>query len=232
MIIRAVLESPMAVTVAVAPDECPDNRGPENGGAEEVFVLSPGEWKRLNRSLGYDPGAGLMLSAGQPVDEGIYDALRSAHGRTAAVRDAGRLLAFSDRSRSALVRRLTERGHSREDALYAAEFLEKKGLLDDGEACRRYAQSAVRSKHVGPRRITAYLMSCGFSAEDAKAAAASVDQEDYREALLWQIRKKCPALLESPGEVDAAARGKAMAALMRQGFSADGIRTLLRETAL
>ena len=187
MIIRSVLESPMAVTVAVAPDMVPENRepgnvDPENGGAEEIFILSPGEWKRLNRSLGYDPGAGLVLSAGQPVDEGIYDALRAAHGRTAAVRDAGGLLAFSDRSRAALVRRLTERGHSRENALYAADFLEKKGLLDDGEACRRYAQSAVRSKHVGPRRITAYLMSRGFSAEDARAAAASVDPEDYREA--------------------------------------------------
>lgn len=226
----------MAVTVAVAPDEIPENQVPENQvqenrEAEEVFVLSPGEWKRLNRSLGYDPGAGLVLSAGQPVDEGIYDALRAAHGRTAAVRDAGRLLAFSDRSRAALVRRLTERGHSREDALYAADFLEKKGLLDDGEACRRYAQSAVRSKHVGPLRIAAYLMSRGFSAEDAKAAAGSVDPEDYREALLWQIRKKCPALLDSPGELDAEERGKAMAALMRQGFSADGILTLLRETA-
>ena len=229
MIIRSVLESPMAVTVAVAPDEFPESRISENREAEEVFVLSPGEWKRLNRSLGYDPGAGLVLSAGQPLDEGIYDALRAAHGRTAAVRDAGRLLAFSDRSRAALVRRLTERGHSREDALYAADFLEKKGLLDDGEACRRYAQSAVRSKHVGPLRITAYLMSRGFSEEDARSAAGSVDPADYREALLWQIRKKCPALLDSPGELDAEDRGKAMASLMRQGFSADGIRTLLRE---
>jgi calcineurin-like phosphoesterase family protein len=69
---------------------------------------------------------------------------------------------------------------------------------------------------------------------DNRTAAASVtdlleDAADYREALLWQIRKKCPALLDSPGELDAEDRGKAMASLMRQGFSADGIRTLLRE---
>lgn len=220
MIIRSVLESPAAVTVAVAPDD---------GGGEELFVLSPGEWKRLNRSLGYDPGAGSCLCAGQPVDEGVYDALRAAHERTAAVRDAGRLLAFSDRSRAALLRRLRERGHSREAALYAARFLEEKGLLDDGEACRRYALSAVRSKHAGPRRIAAYLVSRGFSAEDARAAAESVDPGDYREALLWQIRKKCPALLEAPSALDADTRGKAMAALMRQGFGADEIRALLRE---
>ena len=220
MIIRSVLESPSAVTVAVAPDE---------GEGEELFVLSPGEWKRLNRSLGYDPAAGLVLSAPQPADEAVYDALRAAHARTAAVRDAGKLLAFSDRSRAALIRRLRERGHSREAALYAADFLEKKGLLDDGEACRRYALSAVRAKHAGPRRIAAYLVSRGFSPEDAREAAESVDPGDYREALLWQIRKKCPALLDAKSEPDADALGKAMAALMRQGFGADEIRALLRE---
>lgn len=220
MIIRSVLKSAVSVAVAVAPDE---------GGGEELFVLSPGEWKRLNRSLGYDPEAGSCLSAGQPVDEEIYDSLRAAHGRTSAVRDAGKLLSFSDRSRAGLIRRLIGRGHSREDALYAVEFLTKKGLLDDGEACLRYAQAAVRSKHTGPRRIAAYLESRGFSRRDAEEAAASVDREDYRAALLWQIRKKCPALEAAPETMTAAERGKAMAALMRQGFSADEIRAALRE---
>ncbi len=162
MIIRSVLESAVSVAVAVAPDE---------GGGEELFVLSPGEWKRLNRSLGYYPEAGSCLSAGQPVDEETYDSLRAAHGRT----------------------------------------------------------SAVRSKHTGPRRIAAYLESRGFSRQDAEAAAASVDREDYRAALLWQIRKKCPALETAPETMTAAERGKAMAALMRQGFSADEIRAALRE---
>ena len=68
MIIRSVLESPSAVTVAVAPDE---------GEGEELFVLSPGEWKRLNRSLGYDPAAGLVLSPGQPVDEAVKPVLEA-----------------------------------------------------------------------------------------------------------------------------------------------------------
>ena len=220
MIIKSVLESSIAVTVSVSPDE---------GEGEEVFVLSPGEWKRLNRSFGFDPAAGLFLSGGQPVDESVYDALRDAHGRTAAVRDAAKLLSFSDRSRTALVRRLTERGHSRENAAYAAEFLERKGLLDDGEACLRYALSAVRTKHVGSRRIEAYLLSHGFSREDAAEAVRSVDPEEYRAALLWQIRKKCPALLEPADGLTAQDREKAVSALMRQGFSADEIRSVLRE---
>ena len=220
MIIHSVLESAVSVAVAVAPDE---------GGGEELFVLSPGEWKRLNRSLGYEPEAGSCLSAGQPVDEETYDSLRAAHNRTSAVRDAGRLLSFSDRSRAGLILRLVQRGHSRVDAAYAAEFLREKGLLDDGEACRRYALSAVRSKHIGPRRIAAYLESRGFSRRDAEDAAASVDREDYRAALLWQIRKKCPALETAPETMTASERGKAAAALMRQGFSADEIRAALRE---
>ena len=218
VILSSLLITPSAVSVGISPDD-------ESG--TETFLLSPGEWKRLNRSLGYDPDAGLSLSEGQPLDEAEYEAVRRAHLRTAAVRDAANLLSFSGRSRAALLNRLKQRGHPPEAAEYAVSFLEKKGILNDAEACADYARTAVRTKRCGKLRIEAYLCSRGFAREDAEAAARAVPEEEYREALLWQIRKKTPLFSSGDAAPSADDRRKAYAALMRQGFTAGEIRDAL-----
>ena len=220
MIIISVLHSPSSVLVSLGPDDAVSS-----GGSGEVFALSPGEWKRLERSLGGGEDSPFLVP-GQPVDEPVCDAIRDAADRTKALRDAANLLNFSDRSRRALIRRLKERGHAAGAAEYAVSYLEKKGFLDDRAACEQYAASAVRSKRVGRRRIEADLLAKGFSREDAKAAAGSVPEEDFRAALDWQIRRNYPVLLEK--DADPAERRKAAAALMRKGFEAEEIRKRVR----
>ena len=93
----------------------------------------------------------VSLREGQPADDGICEAIRAAHRRTAAVRDAAALLSRSRKSRSALLNRLKQRGHPPEAAEYAVSFLEKKGILNDAEACADYARTAVRTKRCGKR---------------------------------------------------------------------------------
>ena len=220
MYIKSVIPEKDSVFVAVAPD---------SGTGEEIFALSPGEWKRLDRSLGGEEGRP-YLAAGQPVDEGIYNALRSAAERTKAVRDAASLLSASEKSRSELLRRLKERGHAPEAAEHAVALLEKKGLLDDAAACRRYAGSAVSRRRVGRARIEAELLARGYSREDARSAADSVPEEEIRAALLWQIRHNAPALLDPAA--DRRERQKAAAALVRKGFSPDEIRAALKDPDL
>ena len=219
MIVLSVLHSPSSVLVSLGPDDA------VSGGSGEVFALSPGEWKRLERSLGGGEDSPFLVP-GQPVDEPVYDAIRDAADRTKALRDAANLLNFSDRSRRALIRRLKERGHAAGAAEYAVSYLEKKGFLNDRAACEQYAASAVRSKRIGRRRIEADLLAKGFSREDAKAAAGSVPEEDLRAALNWQIRRNYPVLLEK--DADPAERRKAAAALMRKGFEAEEIRKRVR----
>ena len=220
MVISSVALSSASVTVAVSSDD---------GSGTETFLLSPGEWKRLNLSLGYDPDEGLSLPAGQPLDEPAFESLKTAGERTAAVRDAASLLSFANRSRAALLSRLIERGHSPEAAEHAVSFLEKKWLLNDAASCRAVAENAVRTRHVGPLRVIAFLVSHGYARQDAEQAAASIPPEAYREALLRQIEKRCPALAKVPCPLSPTDRKKAAAALMRQGFSAGEIRDALRE---
>ena len=212
MLVKSVIAEKNSVLVIVAPD---------GGEGEEIFALSPGEWKKLDRSLGGGEDRP-YLAAGQPVDEGICDALRAAAERTKALRDAASLLAASEKSSAELLRRLLERGHAPEFAEHAVALLEKKGLLDESAACRRYADSAVSRRHIGRARIEADLLARGYSRQDARGAAEAVSEEEIRTALLWQIRRNHPALTDKAA--DRLERQKAAAALMRKGFSAEEIR--------
>ncbi len=202
---------------------------PDDGAGEELLELSPREWKRANRLLGYDPGAGLTLSPGSPLDEEAYDALTDAARRTGALRAAAALLARSDHSRAQLLYKLRAKGYPEDAAESALERLEEKGFFDEDAACRRFAENALRSKRYGRRRILDALLAKRYPAELARAAVDALDEEDLRAALRDQIARKCPALAARPCPLDRARRQKAIAALMRLGFSAEEILEATRE---
>ena len=189
----------------------------DNGTGEEALVLSAGEWKRLTKAL--------PLCETDEITEKIYDSLHAAADRTAAVREAARLLSSSDHSAAEIRRKLRLRGISAEAAEYAVALLRKKGYLNDGDACSRYATAAMRSKHYGRRRIFDYLLAHGYEREAAEAAVEALPEEDVHEALLWQIEHKFPgiAALERPQ------KQKAVQVLMRLGFTADEIFAELKE---
>lgn len=200
-----------------------------SSGGSETLLLSLGEWKRVNRALGYDPDAGLLLSEGTPVDEAMYDALRLAAEKTGALQAAARMLSVSAVSASSLLRKLAAKGFSPDAARSAVSLLERRGLLDDAAACRNYAESAVRNKRHGRRRIVEYLVYRGFPQDAARDAAASVPDGQYREALLWQLRRKFPELAKDPASADRAEKQKAVAAMMRLGFEAEEVLAAMKE---
>ena len=198
-----------SVAVTVSPEDAPKNAG-------ETFVLSAREWAKLGERLGGE------LTPGDAVDEDLDVLLREAAGRTGALRCAAALLSGHDQSASALARKLTERGYSREAAEYAAAFLVKKGYLDERLFCQRYAEAAVRQKHIGPRRVRDDLLARGYDREAVREAVDAIDADDVRDALAWQAARKVK------DDADAGAMRKAVAALMRQGFSAEEIREYLK----
>lgn len=188
-------------------------------GGEETVVLSPGEWKRLS-------AGGPSLSESDEITPELYDRLKEAAGRTAALRDCAAFLKTRDRSETELRRKLKEKRHSPESIDAAVQYVRSRGYLNEENACLRYAESAVRTNRYGPRRIAAYLRSHGYDAAAASKAAASVPAEDYRSALLYQIKHRFSRLSAD----DPAERKKAVAALLRLGFTADEIRSALRES--
>lgn len=179
----------------------------DDAGHTETFTLSAGEWKRMNKIT---PVAHL-----DPVDEDLYDRLTSAQERTVTVREAAAILTNGDKSASAIIRKLTQKGRSKEAAEYAVELLKKRGYLNEEDACRRIAEALVRSKHYGRRRVRDYLISHGYDVRTAESAADSIPEEAVSDALGYHFTRKFRNYRELP----LPERKKATASLMRLGFT-------------
>lgn len=184
----------------------------DEAGHTETFTLSAGEWKRLNKIT---PVEHLM-----EADEDLYDRLHAAAERTITVREAAAILTNGDKSASAIMRKLTQKGRSKEAAEYAVELLKKRGYLNEEDACRRIADALVRSKHYGRRRVRDYLISHGYDVKTAENAAEEIPDEEIREALTYHLTRKFRNYTELP----MAERKKATASLMRLGFTYQEIR--------
>lgn len=191
----------------------------ETGNGEECLILSAGAYKRMSKELGYS------LNELDEVTEEMYDALHVYAEQTAAIREGARILSSGDRSAKELVRKLTSKGFSHEAAEYTVEFLRERGYFSEESACARIAEAAVRSKHYGKRRVLEYLMSHGYDASAAKNAAEAIPEEDYAEALAYQMEKKYP----DAAELTRPEQQKMIAAMMRQGFSAGEVLAYVKE---
>ena len=190
----------------------------DSEGHTETFMLSAGEWKRLNKTAPIE-------HLGE-VDEELYDRLTAAAERTITVREAAAILTNGDKSASAILRKLTQKGRSKESAEYAVELLKKRGYLNEEDACRRIAEALVRSKHYGRRRVRDYLISHGYDAKTAEIAAEEIPDEEIREALTYHLTRKFRNYTDLP----MAERKKATASLMRLGFTWQEIQNTARET--
>lgn len=184
----------------------------DEAGHTETFTLSSGEWKRLNKIT--------LVEHLMEADEDLYDRLHAAAERTITVREAAAILTSGDKSASAIMRRLTQKGRSKEAAEYAVELLKKRGYLNEEDACRRIADALVRSKHYGRRRVRDYLISHGYDTKTAEIAAEEIPDEEIREALIYHLTRKFRNYTELP----IAERKKATASLMRLGFTYQEIR--------
>lgn len=212
MFIKSIVVTPESGTVAVIIAN-------EIGTGEECLILSIGEWRRMCKSLGFTP------KELDELTEELYDTLHLSAEKTAALREAARILTNGDKSAREIRFKLTKKGFSPEAADHAVVFLEKKGYLNEDQACIRIAEAAVRAKHYGKRRIVDYLRSHGYSAEAAKNAAEAIPDEDYSEALRYQMEK----ILRRRDKDSREDRQKIIAAMMRQGFSASEIIAAMKD---
>ena len=189
----------------------------ENSGGAEHFFVSRGLWQKLTEEL--------RIEELSPINSEIYDRIALSAEMTSALKEGSRIIGNADRSESDVSRRLKQKGFSPEATEYAVAVLKKHGYLDEDEICVRVAELQLRSKHYGRRRILTYLLSHGYKSEAAEAAVNSIPDEDYRDALAYNIKKKFPNI----SDVDRQTQQKAIASLMRLGFSAGEIFDVIKE---
>lgn len=155
------------------------------------------------------------------TDEDMQDLLRQGQRRTARER-AYYLLSYRDHSKKELYDKLLKNACP-EVALEILQLVESQGLLNDEEYAGKLARYYLESKKWGGKKAYFELLRRGIDKELAKTAIDECDV-DYVVQIKVLIEKKYYDCLD-----DYKAKQKAIAALLRLGFSYDDIKTAIEE---
>ena len=154
-----------------------------------------------------------------------FDELEKISETAAAARRGAGMLAFGANSRQRLRRKLIEKGYSREASDAAVEILSNEGLIDEKKAALREAERCCAALR-GRKYISARLFSLGYRGDATADADEYLDSVDFPALCAQYIEKKMGgAIPDDPRE-----RDRAIAALMRRGFSGSDIRAAVRLT--
>ena len=156
------------------------------------------------------------------VSEETVEELRREAAICAAIEAGLRALGAVGASRRHLTEKLRMRGYSHEVAATAVEILAEKGYLKEEEGALREVEKGI-AKLWGDRRILADLQAKGYAAGAIKYAAARLHGEDGAARCAQLMRKR---RIDIPAD-EAAAR-KAVASLMRYGYTVQEIKAALK----
>ena len=187
----------------------------------ELFENGSKECKKLVVPISFCRDNGIERGIS---DEDTYAALCDAAKLCAAVRRGESILAFAQNSKSALISKLIKRGFDPDIARRAADALCERGYIDDCECIDSEIYRCLR-KNWGPKRIMNYLSQkgyCGAALEHAEEYLREVDFNFHCYALIG--KKYSGALSDERAE-----RDRAIAGLIRYGYSFSQVREAIRE---
>lgn len=163
--------------------------------------------------------ADLSLCVGLELSEAAMDSLRQSCGEASAKERAVRIISAAPVSRGELLRRLTEKGETPENAELAVAWLEELRLLDDGAVAKQIVRSGA-AKGYGAGRIRQMLYEKRIPKQLwAEALNELPPQDDAIDAFLQKrFRGATPDRKELKRAADA---------LLRRGHSWSDIRSAL-----
>lgn len=151
------------------------------------------------------------LCAGLTLEEDTYAELTCCASRSQAMSAAARIIGSRALSKGELVDKLTQKGHSRENAQAAADYMEEIGALNDGQYAKILARHYA-GRGYGTRKIQSELYRRKVPRTYWEDALSEVETpEDVLDRLIEKkLRNKVP---------DRKELGKVSAFLARRGFS-------------
>lgn len=136
------------------------------------------------------------------------------------------LLAARDRTGAELSRLLLARGFARAEAQVALDRLKAEGYLDDERFATTWARSRLRTKPMGPHRLSKELEAKGV----AEALVREVVREIYEEGEEPMAHRAMAGKRSALGRLPAPSRTLRLARFLeRRGFSREVIWRLLHE---
>jgi regulatory protein len=178
---------------------------------EPAFTVSPAVAERLGIRVGME------WAVADPHDE--------AAPRAPARESALRLLAVRARTRSELLDRLRRKGVDEETARRVVEELAEVGLVDDEAFARLWADERIRTKPVGAIRLRAELAAKGVRREIVEAVVRETYERHSEDELVRRVLERRARGRQLVGRE----RGRALAFLLRRGFSRDVSTAAIRE---
>lgn len=165
--------------------------------------------------------ASMGLSVGYELDEDAIHQLEAETELKKAKEKALTLLSYKEYTTQQLEDRLLR--HVREDAAQqAVRRMEELGLLDDDDYAVRLARDLSQRKRFGILRIRQEMRHRGLS-EEQIVYAVSLLEDNPEEQVRELLEKKYPEAWE-----DEKVKRRAFSAMMRMGYRAEDIRSVLR----
>lgn len=129
------------------------------------------------------------------------------------------ILSYSGQSRHNLISRLRQFGFADEICEETADYAVEHGLVREEAQAEHAAETYLRRKYWGRRRIMAELSARGYPEEVIREAVDAIPEEEFRRALHQIIEKKYGMPPSDPGE-----RQKMVLSLLRLGYSGSEIK--------
>ncbi|MBQ2766799.1 MAG: RecX family transcriptional regulator [Clostridia bacterium] len=205
-VIREIVPVQMGSALCVALTLCGDG-----GSEEKSFIVSDRQYAELPCLHPYEKAAGRRLTQEQVVQ------IEQAAVRHAAVSRALNLLSYGDLTEQTLVRKLLLRGIDRDAAEFAAAAMVEGGYINEEDQIEGALRVCLR-KGWGPLRIVQALRQKGFSRDVLETLPDRLAEIDFAARCAEVIERKWGSL-----PTDRLARQKAIAALMRLGYTREQI---------
>lgn len=198
--------------------------------AELYFEISDGENTERRKftvtaEMFFELGFPQNLCGNVEISCGKLDEVMVMAEKTDAIKKGLSILSFADNTKKSLVRKLMQKGFSRVSAESAADFLEESGYINEMASAELLARDIAVKKLYGPRRICSALYEKGFAKEAVDGALDSLDVD-----FAYLCAKRIKAMGGVQIFADRAKKQKAVAALLRYGYSYDDIKEAVKQS--
>jgi len=194
------------------------------GGGEFSFFTETGDRYTISLADAKRLGLHELGCDDLPVEFEDDELMESLSAKLSAIKYCTYLLSFSDKSESALRRKMREKGYTSQTVDDALEVLRQSGFTNDEGLCLKKYISIANAKLYGPHRIKSELLSKGFSVQDINNAARKCSI-DFEELLCELVEKLLPSV--KGGFSDRKELMKFKAKLSRYGYGFDTINAVL-----
>lgn len=163
------------------------------------------------------------ISEPYAADAELVAQIRYLSLRTEAIRAGLRLLEFAFNTKKALRSKLIRKGFPPESADEAVSFFAENGYIDEAGYAEALVQELAEKKKYGKARIKTELFGKGFESDVIRETLENAEIDFPRHCAMRIEAMGGKRIFAEPKQ-----KQKAMAALLRYGYSYDDVRNALR----